>query len=399
MRNRSFAATLLAAVWVAIAVFALERFLPSATWRGPHLLGVSLSYLLIRVATWGVLPALLLPRTPLWSVGFFLVGLDLVLLDVMTMSTIGGELAGLALAFVPAQLFYRWSRDQTHLRGRVALHFIYYTALLLWVLPAVLLELTTGSFELLSTPLTRLDNVVLQTIALPGILGIAATLEFRDRGRGTPMPHDPPLAMVTTGPYAYVANPFQIAKVLLLLGWGVFLQSGWVVAASSAVFVYGVTFARWNENRDLSERFGSAWIDYRDNVRPWLLRWRAWRSPAHPRAILYFDGDCNQCRQLARWFATASHLELVPAGQPLTRLTYDPRDGGPKEEGIAGLARALEHVHLGWAFIGWSLRVPFLQPLFQLIADAVTGAPEPPNARECRLAVGPTAVVPSSRSR
>ncbi len=182
------------------------------------------------------------------------------------------------------------------------------------------------------------------------------------------MPHDSPLTMVTTGPYAYVANPFQIAKVLLLLVWGVFLQSGWVVAASAAVFVYGVTLVPWKENRHLSERFGSVWIDYRNNVRRWLPRWRPWRSPTHPPAILYFDGDCNQCRQLARWFATASHLELVPAGQPLTRLTYDPRDGGSKDKGIAALARALEHVHLGWAFIGWSLRVPFLQPLFQLIA-------------------------------
>ena len=198
------------------------------------------------------------------------------------------------------------------------------------------------------------------------------------------MPHDSPLTMVTTGPYAYVANPFQIAKVLLLLVWGVFLQSGWVVAASAAVFVYGVTLVPWKENRHLSERFGSVWIDYRNNVRRWLPRWRPWRSPTHPPAILYFDGDCNQCRQLARWFATASHLELVPAGQPLTRLTYDPRDGGSKDKGIAALARALEHVHLGWAFIGWSLRVPFLQPLFQLIADAVTGAPDPSCSRSQR---------------
>jgi len=62
------------------------------------------------------------------------------------------------------------------------------------------------------------------------------------------MPYDPPLTMVTTGPYAYVANPFQVAKVLLLLGWGIFLQNGWVVAVSAAVFVYGVTVARWHDD-------------------------------------------------------------------------------------------------------------------------------------------------------
>lgn len=370
-RERSFAAALLAGVWVAIAVLALERFFSSPLWPGPRILGVSWSYLGLRVATWGLLPALVLARAPLRRSSAVVVGLDLLVLGTGNWDA---ELAGLVLAFIPSQLFSRWTRDQTHLRERVALHFIYHTALLFWVAPAVILECTGDSFEL--GPLTRLDKVLLQIVALPGILAIAATLEFRDRGRGTPMPRDPPLAMVTTGPYAYVANPFQIAKVLLLLGWGLYLQSGWVAAASGAVLLYGMSVARWNENRDLHERFGAAWSDYRHHVRRWMPRWRPWRDPAHPPAVFYFDGSCHQCCQVARFFATASHLELVPRDRKIGRMTYEPRDGGAVEHGIAAIARALEHVHLGWAFIGWSLRVPFLLPLFQLIADAVT-APKP----------------------
>ncbi|MFQ5740706.1 MAG: hypothetical protein ACE5JX_17015 [Acidobacteriota bacterium] len=57
----------------------------------------------------------------------------------------------------------------------------------------------------------------------------------------------------------------------------------------------------------------------------------------------------------------------------LSRLTYDPRDGSGEEEGVAALGRALEHLNLGWAAAGSLLRLPLLNPLLQLIADAVGG--------------------------
>jgi protein-S-isoprenylcysteine O-methyltransferase Ste14/predicted DCC family thiol-disulfide oxidoreductase YuxK len=369
--KREGSALALAAVWVAVAVLVIEQFRPTAVGRGAELAGVPLSHLGSRVLVWGVLPATLFGELPLW-------------LAVIS-GLVEPDLLGIACALLPAQLFYRWTRDRTHLRARTVLHFIYYTAVLMWVLPAAVFELGAGSFAALGT-LGPFDQILLQIVALPGVVGVAATLEFLDHGHGTPMPYDAPTRLVTTGPFAYVANPFQITKVLLVLGWGAFLGSGWLMAASAAILIYAVTLARANEDRAMSSRFGLAWQNYRENVRRWVPRWRPWRSSRLPAAELRFDGGCGQCRQVARWLGAARHLRLVPdapeGGRP-SRLVYVPGNGGPAEEGIAALARALEHVNLGWAFIGWSIRIPVARSLFQLIADVVTAAPD--RSTTCRL--------------
>ena len=42
---------------------------------------------------------------------------------------------------------------------------------------------------------------------------------------------------------------------------------------------------------------------------------------------------------------------------------------------MAALARALEHLHLGWALVGCLLRLPVINPGAQLLVDAVGGGP------------------------
>ena len=55
--------------------------------------------------------------------------------------------------------------------------------------------------------------------------------------------------------------------------------------------------------------------------------------------------------------------------------------------GVQALARALEHVHLGWAFVGWITRLPVLRSMIQLLVDAVGGGPR---------RTGPTPASPGS---
>ena len=56
------------------------------------------------------------------------------------------------------------------------------------------------------------------------------------------------------------------------------------------------------------------------------------------------------------------------------RVTYLPVEG-PNSLGVAAIARALEHIHLGWAIIGWSLALPGVVHFAQLLADVFGPAP------------------------
>lgn len=82
------------------------------------------------------------------------------------------------------------------------------------------------------------------------------------------------------------------------------------------------------------------------------------------------------CHQVRRWFERrgARQLTIVPAeSHPsgrLTRITYESPDGTLASSGVGAVARALEHIHLGWAQLGFFLRLPIVAPLAQLLADA-----------------------------
>src|SRR4029079_16505219 len=115
-------------------------------------------------------------------------------------------------------------------------------------------------------------NLLVQLLALPAVLGLSAAQEFASRGEGTPLPFDPPVRLVTSGPYAYVANPMQLAMCLLVIAWGLALESWWIVGGTAVAFAYGAGFAAWHEDAELAARFGGAWIAYRRRVRRWWPR-------------------------------------------------------------------------------------------------------------------------------
>ena len=71
-------------------------------------------------------------------------------------------------------------------------------------------------------------------------------------------------------------------------------------------------------------------------------------------------------------------LAIVPAEEcqvPLMRITYQSTDGTYTASGIIAIARALEHIHLGWAVAGFAMRMPVVSNLIQLITDASGGGP------------------------
>jgi hypothetical protein len=227
--------------------------------------------------------------------------------------------------------------------------------------------------------------LAVQVIGLPALLGIAAVHEFAVRGGGTPLPFDPPRRLVRSGPYAFVSNPMQLSMAVVLVLWGMMGGRPWVSAAGLMSVVYSVGLAAWAEGTDLERRFGGAWAEYRTQVRAWIPRWRPWHPSlaggAEP-ARLYLAGGCGLCSELGAVVELLRPVGLVVVAaedhpeRRLIRITYDPRDGGAEEEGVAAAARAMEHVNFPLALLGMAIRLPVIRPLLQVVVDTSGGGPQ-----------------------
>lgn len=335
---------------------------------------------------WGPVALVLGRRVPLvLVVGFAL------LVDVLAMPRLdpllvlhdpwwAGEALSLMVVLVPAQLLARWTWSDTRLDGRVALHLLQFALLIGFLLPDAVLTRTGGDWS----RVTGLDGargwIAAQLMGVLVLPGLAAVLEFRERGGGTPVPFDPPVRVVTSGPYAYVRNPMQVATALGFAALAAQLRSPGVLLIAVTAVVYGAGFAAWHEQSgELDERFGPAWAAWRAEVPAWIPRFRP--HVARP-AVLWVLAGCGPCEELSRWLVARAPvgLELRDAAshpEVLTRMRYEVPEDGFHDVGVGALARALEHLHLGWALVGFAARLPGVRTIAQVLVDASGGGPRP----------------------
>ena len=314
----------------------------------------------------------------------------------------------IGIALVSARLLAAWTAEGERLYGRAALQVACFAALVLWALPgaidAGLAARAPWADARFPAPLSL--SAAVQLTAFVALLGVAAVQEFAQRGRGTPLPMDPPRRLVTSGPYAYVANPMQLSAALVLAAWGALTGRPWVIAAAAMAVIYSAGLAMADEGEDLRARFGARWTVYRRHVRAWRPRWRPW----HPSfaggepARLYVSASCGKCSELGRAIERMRPVGLVvvPAEhhpeRVLERITYAPMDGGAEEDGVAAFARALEHVNLAAALLGMAMRLPIVLPLLQVIVDASGGGPLRVDAPRCEESRGIVAAASSASS-
>jgi protein-S-isoprenylcysteine O-methyltransferase Ste14 len=352
--------------------------------QGGLLLGMPVDLYLSWVWLWGAVLALACPTLPLAAVLLIALTADLVLMPAAAPVVrlgplwILGELVGLIVVLLPGQLLARWTSRRERLVGRAFLQMVAFSGLLVFVLPAIAIEGSGGTWRNPTAFSVWQLGLLTQALAVPALFGLTAVQEFVTRGGGTPVPFDAPRRLVSSGVYAYVRNPMQLSAVVLLVVLGLVVGNVWVAAAGVMAHLYSVGLATWDEDDDLAGRFGEDWIAYRRGVRAWLPRIRPWHRTDRPAARLFVATSCGVCREVARWFAQhqARHLAIVPAEShpgTLRRITYDPGDGTREASGIEAIARGLEHIHLGWAILGWFLRLPGVGQVAQLLADASGG--------------------------
>src|SRR5206468_4333442 len=197
-----------------------------------------------------------------------------------------------------------------------------------------------------------------------------------ERGGGTPFPLDPPKRLVTSGIYRYIRNPMQTSMSIAFFAVAIIAGNARLLAAGLLMTVFSLGFARWSEESDLGETFGDAWQRYRRAVPQWLPRLRPYAEPA---AIIYIAETCDACSPVAAWLRRRDPigLTIVAAGRhparDLLRVTYEPCDGSLAETGVRAVARALEHLNLGWVVVGAVARLPLVRAMVQLLADASGG--------------------------
>ena len=381
---RAWAGMLVGWVWNASALLALNVIAQRVGWwhfeaQRALFFGMPIESYLGWTVLWGMLPQLAFPREPLPAALAFFVAFDFLFMPKMApVLVLGGrwwvgECVGLAGGLLPAMLVSRWTARQERLYWRAGTQFVAFAALTLWLLPSVIFAARAQRWP--QFPL-RSWFVLVQFVCLAGLPGVAAVHEFEVRGRGTPLPYDPPSRLVITGPYAYVANPMQMGAALVLVAWGIGLRSGWVALAGVMAHVYSAGLANWDEREDLSARFGEPWRRYRREVRNWFPRWKPYvASPGE----LYVSETCGMCSEVKRWCERrgATGLEIRAAESypgRLMRITYVHADG-ETESGIAAMARAVEHINLAWAYAGWCARLPVIKQTLQVLVDACGGGP------------------------
>ena len=385
---RIFAAALVGFLWTLPGLLAIQLLNLRFEWWRFHAVGglwrgMPFDLYLGWALLWGAAPILAFRRMRVcWAIAFFM-AIDLVLMPACrpVVELSGGWLVGEAIAvcvvLLPAQLLARWTLDDEHLGWRATLQMAMSASILLFWIPEIIFAMrpAMGWARLENEP-PWLKSLELQWVFLLAVPGISAVQEFVLRGRGTPIPYDPPKKLVVSGMYRYVANPMQLSCFVVMMAWGGLLRNPWVAAAGVMSFLYGLGLANWDEGEDLKARFGEPWQKYRRHVRAWRMRWKPRHDSASRPALLYVAETCGPCSEVRRWFERRSTIGLAfiaaedhPA-HDLRRITYDPQDGNEPEDGIRAIARGLEHIHFGWAFAGACLRLPMMADVVQVLMDA-----------------------------
>jgi protein-S-isoprenylcysteine O-methyltransferase Ste14 len=408
--SRLLSGAILAAFWNLPIVLLLQVSAVRFGWwqfdaQGGLLFGMPVELYLSWVWLWSVVPALAFPSASIGVVLVVVLTFDVIVLPAASPvlrlgpAWLAGEAIGLLMGVVPGQLLARWTARNQHLEARAMLQVVAFSGLLMLVLPAVaIVGSGSGWHNPLDRPVWQI-SLIAHILGIPAIVGLTAVQEFVTRGQGTPVPFDPPSRLVTTGVYAYVRSPMQLSAIVLLLLLGVVVRDLWVSAAGIMAHLYSVGLAGWDENDDLRARFGERWTTYQKAVRRWVPRLRPWRQPDLPAAQLFVAASCEMCGEVGRWFERrgARHLAIVaaethPSGS-LMRMTYEPGDGSRASSGVEAAARALEHVHLGWALIGFALRLPVVLQFAQILVDASGGQP-----RRIESAIPARACAPQPQS-
>jgi len=291
---------------------------------------------------------------PIWLVLPIVIGLHGTVFSSLRPLVIAGPgwLVGVILVFViahlPALYLAGWTARDERLPLRASLLAFGYGCIAFIVIPSLILHCTGGQWGLDTIAPWRLIAGVLLCLPLI-VMGLTAVQMFAVHGQGTAIPLDPTKRLVGAGIFAYLTNPMQACTAAIWLVMGTVLGNAWVASAAIMAWVFVVGMVRWHHRNDLLRRFPEGWPEYRAHVGEWCPRWRPWFAQS---ATLIHDPRCPRQARFVALLARRGTVSLEVMAVPGARLTYREPNETRIFTGLAGRAKALGHVHFGWALVG-----------------------------------------------
>lgn len=342
---------------------------------------------------WGPIAVLASRRLPMALVIAGMVIADVVVMPLLKpLVVVGenwlvGEAACVLFALLPALALGRLTEIDRKPVLRTCFHALGWGGYMLLVLPSCVLAWEGRDYVEALAQASPLRWMVGLVIGLPSLLiGWAAAHEFALVGRGTPIPYDPPKRVVTSGPYASIANPMQVTSALVMASLAILTNSSAAWALPVTFLVFDGIFAAWYNRAHIALAMPEDWGRYRAAVRDWLPRHRPYIART---ATLHFPDSGRDSKALAwlmRHAADGLAIEIAPVPPTVQRqrLIYVSSDPDLDAVGIAALGRALEHLGGFAAFVGWTLRLPGASHVVELLTFLL-----PLRRLSTRLAVWP----------
>jgi len=107
---------------------------------------------------------------------------------------------------------------------------------------------------------------------LVSAIGIWSAVVMSKYGRGTPLPLDHATEFVVQGPYAYIRNPMATTGILQGLAASLFLGSPLTAVYALMGSAVWQLILRPLEEKNLEERFGEEYRQYKETVKCWVPR-------------------------------------------------------------------------------------------------------------------------------
>lgn len=153
------------------------------------------------------------------------------------------------------------------------LSFLCGSLVFLFLLPWLLFALARAMVPGFLTGLPRMVEIPLAIGTAVVGLAVTAWAAFTQWtiGRGTPAPIAPTQRLIISGPYKYTRNPIELGAILYYFGVGLYFGNGFHGLTCFFIgLVFGSAYHRFVEEKELSQRFGAEYDEYRRRV-PFLI--------------------------------------------------------------------------------------------------------------------------------